>query len=128
MTDLTPSSTSAAPPKAGTAPTLSPEDQLSGDMLMLTSGFMMCAAMLWLAIYWSMGYQYSTAIPLIFQGELYATVSMVAGVVYYLGLLWGLPGDLMVIVAILLGFALRVLALVFHWEMPKFVYDREMRK
>ncbi len=68
MTDLTPSSTSAAPPKAGTAPTLSPEDQLSGDMLMLTSGFMMCAAMLWLAIYWSMGYHYSTAIPLIFQG------------------------------------------------------------
>ena len=37
-------------------------------MLMLTTGFMMCAAMLWLAIYWSMGYQYSTAIPLIFQG------------------------------------------------------------
>jgi uncharacterized membrane protein YeiH len=67
-------------------------------------------------------------VPLIFQGELYATVSMVAGVVYYLGLLWGLPGDLMVIVAIVLGFALRVLALVFHWEMPKFVYDREMRK
>jgi len=37
-------------------------------MLMLTTGFMMCAAVLWLAIYWSMGYQYSTAIPLIFQG------------------------------------------------------------
>ena len=48
--------------------TLSPEEQLSGDMLMLTTGFMMCAAMLWLAIYWSMGYQYSTAIPLVFQG------------------------------------------------------------
>jgi uncharacterized membrane protein YeiH len=53
---------------------------------------------------------------------------MVAGVVYYLGLTGGLPGDLMVIVAIVLGFGLRVLALVFHWEMPKFVYDREMRK
>ena len=52
----------------GGAVTLSPEEQLSGDMLMLTTGFMMCAAMLWLAIYWSMGYQYSTAIPLIFQG------------------------------------------------------------
>src|SRR5260221_8247438 len=47
---------------------LSPEEKLSGDMLMLTTGFMMCAAMLWLAVYWSMGYQYSTAIPLIFQG------------------------------------------------------------
>ena len=52
----------------GGAVALSPEEQLSGDMLMLTTGFMMCAAMLWLAIYWSMGYQYSTAIPLIFQG------------------------------------------------------------
>jgi len=49
-------------------PALTPEEKLSGDMLMLTTGFMMCAAALWLAIYWSMGYQYSTAIPLIFQG------------------------------------------------------------
>ncbi len=49
-------------------PPLSPEEKLSGDMLMLTTGFMMCAAALWLAVYWSMGYQYSTAIPLIFQG------------------------------------------------------------
>ena len=47
---------------------LTPEEKLSGDMLMLTTGFMMCAAALWLAIYWSMGYQYSTAIPLVFQG------------------------------------------------------------
>ena len=44
-------------------PALTPEEKLSGDMLMLTTGFMMCAAALWLAIYWSMGYQYSTAIP-----------------------------------------------------------------
>ena len=65
--ELSTASRSAAPSKA-TAVTLSPEEQLSGDMLMLTTGFMMCAAMLWLAIYWSMGYQYSTAIPLLFQG------------------------------------------------------------
>ena len=55
-------------PAAAGAPALTPEEKLSGDMLMLTTGFMMCAAALWLAIYWSMGYQYSTAIPLIFQG------------------------------------------------------------
>lgn len=67
-------------------------------------------------------------IPLIFQGELYATVSLVTGVVYYLGLTNGLPGDLMVLVAIAIGFSLRVLALVLKWEMPKFVYDRNMRK
>jgi adenylate cyclase len=44
------------------------EEKLSGDMLLLTAGVMMCAAALWLAIYWSMGYQYSTAIPLAFHG------------------------------------------------------------
>jgi class 3 adenylate cyclase len=70
-------SSSPTPPKSpapvGThplspgGPPLSPEERLSGDMLMLTTGLMMCAAMLWLAIYWSMGYQYSTAIPLLFQ-------------------------------------------------------------
>lgn len=67
-------------------------------------------------------------IPLIFRGELYATVSIVTGVIYYLGLMAGLPVDLMIIVAASIGFSLRVLALVFKWEMPKFVYDREMRK
>jgi adenylate cyclase len=67
LTDVTQTGSSASPAKAGGVPTLSPEEQLSGDMLMLTTGFMMCAAMLWLAIYWSMGYQYSTAIPLVFQ-------------------------------------------------------------
>jgi uncharacterized membrane protein YeiH len=67
-------------------------------------------------------------IPLIFQGELYATVSLVTGGIYFLGLSAGLPGDLMVLISIAIGFTLRVLALVFKWEMPKFVYDREMRK
>src|SRR5438093_1189417 len=43
---------------------VTPEEKLSGDMLMLTTGFMMCAAALWLAIYWRMGHQYSTAISL----------------------------------------------------------------
>ena len=67
-------------------------------------------------------------IPLVFQGELYATVSIVTGVIYYLGLSAGMPVDLMVLVSIAIGFSLRVMALVFKWEMPKFVYDREMRK
>ncbi len=67
MTELPQTSSPGLPAKAAAASPLSPEEQLSGDMLMLTTGFMMCAAMLWLAIYWSMGYQYSTAIPLIFQ-------------------------------------------------------------
>jgi class 3 adenylate cyclase len=68
--------TSAQPAKVGAPSSLSPEEKLSGDMLMLTTGFMMCAAALWLAVYWSMGYQYSTAIPLIFQGLSVLTIGL----------------------------------------------------
>ncbi|HSW82600.1 MAG TPA: adenylate/guanylate cyclase domain-containing protein [Usitatibacter sp.] len=65
----------AAVPHAPTV-VLSPEEKLSGDMLMLTTAFMMCAAALWLAVYWSMGYQYSTAIPLIFQALSVVTITL----------------------------------------------------
>lgn len=67
-------------------------------------------------------------IPLVFRGELYATVSIVTGVIYYVGLSAGAPSDLMVLSAGVIGFALRVAAIAFKWEMPKFVYDRDMRK
>jgi adenylate cyclase len=68
--------TSPQPPALASAAALSAEEKLSGDMLMLTTGFMMCAAALWLAIYWSMGYQYSTAIPLLFQGISAITIGL----------------------------------------------------
>ncbi len=68
--------TRAQPAKLAAPASLSPEEKLSGDMLMLTTGFMMCAAALWLAVYWSMGYQYSTAIPLIFQGLSVITIGL----------------------------------------------------
>ena len=77
--DADPSSkTSAAASlsRVAVVPVLTPEEKLSGDMLMLTTGFMMCAAALWLAVYWSMGYQYSTAIPLIFQGLSFLTITL----------------------------------------------------
>lgn len=67
-------------------------------------------------------------VPLVFHGELYATVSIVTGVVYYLGVKAGLPSDLMLLVALGVGFPLRVCSLLFKWEMPKFVFDRDMRK
>jgi len=67
-------------------------------------------------------------IPLIFQGELYASVSMVSGILYYAGLTAGVQPDLMAIIAMVFGFTLRVLAIAFKWEMPRFVYDRDMRK
>ncbi len=67
-------------------------------------------------------------IPLIFRGELYATVSMITGTIYFLGLTAGLPDNLMIVASIGIGFSMRFMALVFKWEMPKFVYDRDMRK
>jgi len=66
-------------------------------------------------------------IPLVFSGQLYATVSIVTGVIYYLGLTWGVPHTLITIVAGLIGFTLRVFAIMFNWTMPKFIYDKELR-
>ncbi|MGV8955995.1 MAG: trimeric intracellular cation channel family protein [Cypionkella sp.] len=66
-------------------------------------------------------------IPLVFSGELYATVSAVTGAIYYFGLQWGGHADVMIVVAGSVGFALRVLAIFFKWEMPRFVYDKDLR-
>jgi uncharacterized membrane protein YeiH len=66
-------------------------------------------------------------IPLVFSGELYATVSIVTGIIYYAGLQMGGPLEVVTIVAIAVGFSLRVLAIMFGWSMPKFIYDKELR-
>jgi class 3 adenylate cyclase len=47
---------------------LTPEQKLAGDMLLFSTGLMMFASVLWLAIYWSFGQRFSTSIPLVFQG------------------------------------------------------------
>lgn len=62
-------------------------------------------------------------IPLVFQKELYAIVSMLTGVAY-LGLLRiGMGEDACVLLCLAAGFALRMLAIRYEWEMPKFVYE-----
>ncbi|MHB1103105.1 MAG: trimeric intracellular cation channel family protein [Devosia sp.] len=66
-------------------------------------------------------------VPLVFSSELYATVSIVTGVIYFFGLQFGFPGEAVIIAAALIGFALRVAAIVWKLEMPKFVYDKELR-
>ena len=53
--------------KAGTSTALSAEEKLSGDMLLFSTGLMMFASVLWLAVYWSFGQRFSTMIPLTFQ-------------------------------------------------------------
>ncbi|HEX4858659.1 MAG TPA: adenylate/guanylate cyclase domain-containing protein [Usitatibacteraceae bacterium] len=45
---------------------LTPEERLSGDMLLFSTALMSLASMLWLAIYWSFGIRFSTAVPLTF--------------------------------------------------------------
>jgi uncharacterized membrane protein YeiH len=65
-------------------------------------------------------------VPLVFQGELYATVSIVTGAIYYFGRMANMNADLVIVVAIGVGFSLRMLAIIRKWEMPKFVYDKEL--
>lgn len=66
-------------------------------------------------------------VPLLFSSELYATVSIVTGVVYVAGLHMGLPTNAMIIIALVVGFPLRMLALIYRIGMPKFVYDKDLR-
>lgn len=61
--DLLKDSHQNAGSKAGT---LSPEEKLSGDMLLFSTALMALASMLWLSIYWSLGLRFSTSIPLAF--------------------------------------------------------------
>jgi uncharacterized membrane protein YeiH len=64
-------------------------------------------------------------VPLLFSSELYATVSIVTGAIYFSGLSWGFPHEIVVVVAFLVGFPLRVLAIIYKWAMPKFIYDKD---
>jgi len=66
-------------------------------------------------------------VPLVFSSQLYATVSIVTGILYYGGLSLGLPAEVVILAAMAIGFSLRVVALLFKLEMPKFVYDKELR-
>ncbi|MCB4771160.1 trimeric intracellular cation channel family protein [Ancylobacter sp. Lp-2] len=65
-------------------------------------------------------------VPLLFRAELYATVSIVTGALYLAGQWGGLPHEPVMLGAMLLGLALRLLALRFGWSMPKFVYTESL--
>lgn len=65
-------------------------------------------------------------VPLLFRSELYASVSIVTGVLYVSGLSLGLPHDPVMIAALVLGLAMRILALRFDWHMPQFVYTEHL--
>lgn len=65
-------------------------------------------------------------VPLLFRAELYATVSVVTGALYIGGLHLGFDHNLVTAVAMIVGLALRMLALRFEWNMPKFVFKDDV--
>jgi uncharacterized membrane protein YeiH len=64
-------------------------------------------------------------VPLLFRGELYASVSVVTGALYVAALRGGLNGEIATALAFAVGITFRLLAIRFRWEMPKFVYSRD---
>src|SRR5690625_3153181 len=63
-----------------------------------------------------------STIPLLFRAELYATVSIITGLLYVGGLVLDLDHDIVMALAMIMGLSLRLLALRFGWSMPKFIY------
>jgi uncharacterized membrane protein YeiH len=61
-------------------------------------------------------------VPLLFRKELYASVSLVTGALYLGAQAMGLSANASVPIALTAGLAMRLLALRFNWQMPKFVY------
>ncbi|HLU19846.1 MAG TPA: trimeric intracellular cation channel family protein [Pusillimonas sp.] len=66
-------------------------------------------------------------IPLLLRKELYASVSVLTGGVFMVAQSQGLPMNLSMLVAMTLGLTMRILALRYNWQMPKFVYRDEWR-
>ncbi|WP_191490273.1 trimeric intracellular cation channel family protein [Pseudomonas sp. FEN] len=64
-------------------------------------------------------------IPLVFRRELYASVSFAAAWCFLGCTYWQLPHEQAILITLFGGFLLRLLAIRFHWEMPKFVYNDE---
>jgi uncharacterized membrane protein YeiH len=61
-------------------------------------------------------------VPLIFRRELYASISFVSVICYWICLELGMAHDLTVIFTLIFGFGLRLIAIYFGLEMPKFIY------
>lgn len=61
-------------------------------------------------------------VPLVFRRELYASISFVAVICYWVCQEIGLSLELTVISTLIFGFTLRLIAIYFGLEMPKFIY------
>jgi uncharacterized membrane protein YeiH len=66
-------------------------------------------------------------VPLLFRAELYASVSVVTGLFYATAFGLKLNAELWTILTFALGLSLRLLAIRYKWEMPKFVFTADER-
>lgn len=64
-------------------------------------------------------------VPLLLRSELYATVSIVTGLLYLFGPALGLAQGTSAFIAMAAGLMLRILALRYKWNMPKFIYTKD---
>ena len=64
-------------------------------------------------------------VPLLFRSELYASVSVVTGLFYTTAFGLTLNYEIWTALTFALGLTLRLLAIRFKWEMPKFVFNSE---
>ncbi len=66
-------------------------------------------------------------VPLLFRSELYASVSVVTGLFYATAFGLKLNDELWTALTFVLGLTLRLLAIRYKWEMPKFVFSGDQR-
>jgi len=66
-------------------------------------------------------------VPLLFRSELYASVSIVTGLFYVTAFGLTLNHEIWTALTFVLGLTLRLLAIRYKWEMPKFVFDGDTR-
>jgi uncharacterized membrane protein YeiH len=66
-------------------------------------------------------------VPLLFRAELYASVSIVTGLFYSTAFGLKLNDELWTALTFVLGLSLRLLAIRYRWEMPKFIFNDERR-
>jgi uncharacterized membrane protein YeiH len=66
-------------------------------------------------------------VPLLFRSELYASVSVATGLFYATAFGFKLNEELWTALTFAFGLTLRLLAIRYKWEMPKFVFSEDKR-
>src|SRR3954467_13528708 len=67
-------------------------------------------------------------VPLLFRSELYASVSVVTGLFYATAFGLKLNDEIWTALTFVLGITLRLLAIRYKWEMPKFVFGEDKKQ